>query len=228
MHTQRNAHQSGRANNLDLNDAYAVKTPQDSRKLYAAWAETYDETFIKANDYVYPRTIAQKFDELISKSEIQTVVDIGCGTGAVGSYLANLRPNLKITGFDISPEMLAKASKLKRIDSSPVYNDLIEVDLTAELPKESFDAMVSAGTFTHGHLGCETLVSLFDLVHPGGWFVVGINSEHFSSQGFATALENATDSETISKPELIEAQIYGPNSPHVGDLAKIAMFKRLN
>ncbi|MFM8504790.1 MAG: class I SAM-dependent DNA methyltransferase, partial [Acidimicrobiaceae bacterium] len=134
---------------MDLEKAYSVKTPEDSRKLYAEWASTYNETFIKANDYVYPRTIAQRFDELIPKSDIQAVVDIGCGTGAVGSFLASLRPTLKITGFDISREMLAEAAKLKRIDGSPVYNDLVEVDLTAELPKKSFDAMISAGTFTH-------------------------------------------------------------------------------
>ena len=228
MHTQRNAHQSGRANSLDLNDAYAVKTPQDSRKLYAAWAETYDETFIKANDYIYPRTIATYFHERLATEQVVSVADIGCGTGAVGSYLASLNDNLEIDGFDISPEMLIRAAQLKRIDGSPVYRNLVEVDLTTGVHKREYDAMISAGTFTHGHLGCETLVLLFDLVHPGGWFVVGINSEHFSSQGFATALENATDSETISKPELIEAQIYGPNSPHAGDLAKIAMFKRLN
>ena len=227
MHMQRNAHQSGRANNLDLNEAYAVKTPQDSRKLYAAWAETYDETFIKANDYVYPRTIAQKFDELISKSEIQTVVDIGCGTGAVGSYLANLRPNLKITGFDISPEMLAKASKLKRIDSSPVYNDLIEVDLTAELPKESFDAMISAGTFTHGHLGPQTLASLIQLVRVDGWFAIGINAQHFELRGFDAVLRETHDLGVISATRFFEEQVYGPSSPHYGDTTQIAIFSRL-
>ena len=117
MHTQRNAHQSGRANNLDLNDAYAVKTPQDSRKLYAAWAETYDETFIKANDYVYPRTIATYFHERLATEQIVSIADIGCGTGAVGSYLASLNHNLKIDGFDISPEMLSRAAQLKRIDA---------------------------------------------------------------------------------------------------------------
>jgi hypothetical protein len=61
---------------LDLNDAYAVKTPQDSRKLYAAWAETYDETFIKANDYIYPRTIATYFHERLATEQIISIADI--------------------------------------------------------------------------------------------------------------------------------------------------------
>jgi predicted TPR repeat methyltransferase len=212
---------------VDLDKAYSVKTPEDSRRLYAEWASTNNETFIKANDYVYPRTIAQKFDELIPRSDIQTVVDIGCGTGAVGSYLANLRPNLNITGVDISREMLAEASKIKRIDGSPVYNDLIEVDLTAELPKKSFDAMISAGTFTHGHLGAETFISLIALVRFNGWLVIGINAEHFLSQGFGSALQNAQDQGLTTHAQFHNVQIYGPKSAHYGDLATIAIFQRL-
>ena len=212
---------------MDLEKAYSVRTPEDSRKLYAEWATTYNETFIKANDYVYPRTIAQKFDELIGKTEIKTVVDIGSGTGAVGSYLANLRPNLNIDGFDISPEMLTEAAKVRRIDNSPVYNDLIEVDLTGELPQRSYDAMISAGTFTHGHLGPQTLISIIQLVRLNGWFVVGINSQHFELRGFADTLREAHNSGVISETQLFEAQVYGPTSPHFGDTTQIAIFSRL-
>ena len=212
---------------MDLEKAYSVRTPEDSRKLYAEWATTYNETFIKANDYVYPRIIAQKFDELIDKTEIKTVVDIGCGTGAVGSYLANLRPNLNIDGFDISPEMLTEAAKVRRIDNSPVYNDLIEVDLTGELPQRSYDAMISAGTFTHGHLGPQTLLSIIRLVRLNGWFVVGINSQHFELRGFADTLREAHNSGVISETQLFEAQVYGPTSPHFGDTTQIAFFSRL-
>lgn len=212
---------------MDLDDAYAVKTPEDSRKLYAAWAATYNETFIMANDYVYPRTLAQKFDELISKTDIKTVVDIGCGTGAVGSFLANLRANLSIDGFDISPEMLAEAAILRRIDNSPVYNNLIEIDLTAELPMRSYDAMTSSGTFTHGHLGPQTLISLIQLVRINGWFVVGINAQHFELRGFAATLRSAHESGAISEVRLYEEQVYGPTSSHYGDTTQIAVFSRL-
>ena len=212
---------------MNLDDAYAVNIPQDSRKLYATWAATYDETFIKANDYVYPRTIALHFDMRVSKSEVNTVVDIGCGTGAVGSYLANLRPACAIDGFDISPEMLACAAQLQRIDESAVYRELVTVDLTESLPNRSYDAMTSAGTFTHGHLGAETLISLIRLVRVGGWFVIGINAKHFSSQGFANTLDLSRNAGTISKPDIEQVQIYGPAGPHFGDLANITTFQRL-
>ena len=109
---------------IDLADAYAVKTPQDSRRLYAQWAQTYNETFINANKYVYPRAVAELFAKHVSEIAITAVVDIGCGTGAVGSYLANLRPNITIDGYDISPEMLAQAALTRLVTTSRAQNVL--------------------------------------------------------------------------------------------------------
>lgn len=212
---------------MDLEKAYSVKTPEDSRKLYAEWAATYNETFIKANDYVYPRTIAQKFNEQIPSIDVIKVADIGCGTGAVGGYLANLRPDLRIDGFDISPEMLAEAATVKRINKSPVYNDLIEIDLTSALTKRTYDAMISAGTFTHGHLGPETLFSLIQFVRINGWFVIGINAQHFELRGFDAMLRKTHQSGIISGARLYEEQVYGPTSSHFGDTTQIAIFSRL-
>ena len=160
-------------------------------------------------------------------TEFNTVVDIGCGTGAVGSYLANLRPACAMDGFDISPEMLACAAQLRRIDESAVYRELVAVDLTESLPNRSYDAMISAGTFTHGHLGAKTLISLIRLVRVGGWFVIGINAKYFASQGFANALDLSQNAGTISKPDIEQVQIYGPAGPHFGDLANITTFQRL-
>ena len=123
--------------------------------------------------------------------------------------------------------MLTEAAKVRRIDNSPVYNDLIEVDLTGELPQRSYDAMISAGTFTHGHLGPQTLISIIRLVRVNGWFVVGINSQHFEWRGFADTLREAHNSGVISEAQIFEAQVYGPTSPHFGDTTQIAVFSRL-
>ena len=184
---------------MDLEKAYSVKTPEDSRKLYAEWAATYNETFIRANDYVYPRKVAELFADFVPNPLREVVIDIGCGTGAVGNYLAALRPDQLIDGYDISPEMLAQAAQTRRVNDSPVYRNLREVDLTDVLPKQDYGAMTSAGTFTHGHLGPETLLSLLKIVRVGGWYVIGVNAEHFEARGFATAIDNAVSSGTDRK-----------------------------
>ena len=41
-----------------------------------------------------------------------SVVDLGCGTGALTAELAKALPDSNILGIDRSPEMLEKASKL--------------------------------------------------------------------------------------------------------------------
>ena len=211
---------------IDLSDAYAVTTPEDSRRLYAAWAASYNETFIKANKYVYPRRVAELFAEFVPASAYSDVIDIGCGTGAVGSFLASLRPELVIDGFDISPEMLAQAAQTRRIDNSHVYRNLQEVDLTSALRNQTYNAMTSAGTFTHGHLGPETFLRLISLVCVDGWFVIGINAEHFKARGFAATIQSAVLNGIICQPVIRVIDVYEPGSPHYGDKANICIFQR--
>lgn len=211
---------------IDLSDAYAVKTPEDSRRLYAAWATSYNETFIAANNYIYPRKVAELFSEHVPRSVTDAVIDIGCGTGAVGSYLVSLRTDITIDGYDISPEMLTQAALTQRFDQTPVYRNLDEVDLTGVLPKRTYGAMTSAGTFTHGHLGPETFLRLIQIVRQDGWFVIGINAEHFEARGFASAIDGAVDSGKISRPVIYVVDVYAPGSPHHGDCANVCIFQR--
>jgi len=213
---------------IDLADAYAVKTPEDSRRLYRQWAKTYNKTFIEANSYIYPRVIVELFAMHVPKSPALKIVDVGCGTGAVGSHLSSIRPECTIDGYDISPEMLAQASLLRRSDNSAVYKNLVEVDLTGQLPRQKFDAMTSSGTFTHGHLGPETFLALINLVVQDGWFVVGVNAEHFEARGFASAIDGAVLQRQITAPLIELVDVYGPGSPHHGDRAKVCIFRRTN
>ena len=42
---------------IKLNDAYSLKTPEDSIKLYKKWAQTYDKDFALDNNYLSPKKI---------------------------------------------------------------------------------------------------------------------------------------------------------------------------
>ena len=53
-----------------------------------------------------------------------------------------------------------------------------------------YGAILSAGTFTHGHLGPNIFVELLRIVKPGGLFVITIHEEVFLKNGFKKALEN--------------------------------------
>lgn len=215
-------------NGISLADAYAVVTPQDNKLLYAKWADSYDTAFVEGNRYRYPRAVAEHFAKVVPESIGQSFVDVGCGTGFVGVHIAFLRPPCRIDGFDISPEMLAQARNKLRVDSTPVYANLIEADLTQPLsiPSNGYDAMLSAGTFTHGHLGPEVFQVLLPLVRVGGWFVIGANAEHFAARGFADMFAETVRAGLITQPDLHKIQVYEEGSPHFGDQAVIATFTR--
>ena len=173
---------------VGLEKAYDVKGPEDNRELYAGWAETYDSGFVVDSRYVYPQQVAEVFCDGFAQLDLP-VLDVGCGTGIVGAELAKAGVGV-IDGIDLSPEMLAEA-EAKTHDGRPLYRQLIEADLTdsTELADRSYAGIVSAGAFTHGIFGPETITELLRVARPEARFALGINSAHFEDVGFGDWLE---------------------------------------
>lgn len=201
-----------------LENAYSLETPDDNIRLYRDWAETYDEGFAAAEGYTYADDVAALFAAR-AKDAHRPILDIGAGTGLVGAALAKSGLT-DLEALDISAEMLAEAGK------KAIYDDLHCVDLTdcGDFGQGQYGGVISAGTFTHGHLGPEALMTVVDLGKPGALFALGINSEHFESRGFAATL--ADMSARITTPELVKRPIYGQGegSAHSADTALIALF----
>ncbi|MCY3636608.1 MAG: methyltransferase domain-containing protein [bacterium] len=173
---------------IGLDKVYDVEGPEDNKELYAEWAETYDSGFVVDSRYVYPRQVAEVFCDGFAHLD-QPVLDVGCGTGIVGTELARLDVSV-IDGIDLSPEMLAEA-EAKTHDGRPLYRQLFEADLTGptELADGAYAGIVSAGAFTHGIFGPETISELLRVARPGARFALGINSAHFDEVGFGHWLE---------------------------------------
>ena len=163
---------------IGYDDAYSLKTPEDSKKLYKKWAKTYDQDFALNSNYLSPKKISIFFNKY-AKSTDTPILDVGAGTGLVGEFLYRTG-NKKIIGLDISLEML-KQAKLKGC-----YSSLMEVDVTKKIPlkNNSIGAIVSAGTFTHGHVGPDAFDELLRITKPGGLFILSINSKVFIKGGF--------------------------------------------
>ena len=106
---------------IKLNDAYSLKTPNDSKKLYKKWAQTYDKDFALTSNYLSPKKISNFFNKYSNKKDTP-ILDVGAGTGLVGEFL-NRNGNKEIIGIDISSEMLEMANVKK------CYSSLIEADI---------------------------------------------------------------------------------------------------
>jgi len=201
----------------DLDRAYALRTPDDSRALYAAWAETYDSSFVAESGYKLHLEVVMAFKALGGAGP---VLDLGAGTGIVGVALKaqGLGP---VDGTDISPEMLAQA------ETKGVYRHLFEGDLTRRLPvvEGTYAGAVSAGTFTNGHVGPAALDEVLRVVAPGGWITLSVNAVHWNAQGFDAALERI--SKRISERRTADVAIYeGGDGPHAEDRAILLSLRR--
>lgn len=215
------------AASIGLEDAYAVDGPDANRELYASWAETYESVFLAENDYVYHQHVAAAFCRTQDSLDRLggPVLDVGCGTGVVGAELASLGVPV-IDGIDISPEMLAKAA-VKTHEGRPTYRQLFEADLTGrlKLPDDGYAGIVSAGAFTHGHLGPEPIAELLRVARPGARCSLGINSAHFDEVGFGDWLAARETEGLISGLDFELRPIYGGADPDDPDRwTRIAVF----
>ena len=204
-----------------LNGAYALKTPQDNRAYYQRFAATYDQDFAVGLGYIYPGAVADAFLDLTNLPK-GPVCDIGCGTGLVARHLKAKRPDIVIDGVDISADMLAVAA------NKSLYKNLFEIDLTGDINSlpDGYAAIISAGTFTHGHLGPEPLRHLVRHCQAGGVFCIGVNQQHYQTHDFAGCLRFLVADNVITSPDLLETAIYAREAnKHSGDLALICRFR---
>ena len=201
-----------------LENAYKLSTPGDNAAYYDAFAATYDTDFVTQMGYQYPKAIADAYRRSAIPDDTP-IADIGCGTGLVAVELA--MPDIPIDGMDISPEMLAIAAQ------KSLYRALNVVDLTGPLTPNTYGAVLSSGTFTHGHLGPEPLRGLLDIARSGALFIIGVNQHHFDAQGFARLLDDLAEEGAITPVKLDEIMMYSKSGhDHSNDRALILQYRK--
>jgi predicted TPR repeat methyltransferase len=204
-----------------LENSYKLRTPDDNIAYYRDFAPTYDTDFAEQMGYAYPKAIAEAYRRLTTGTEVP-IADIGCGTGFVAAEM-NVSP-AAIDGMDISPEMLRIAAE------KGLYRNLFQVDLTGPLTMiaNGYGAVLSAGTFTHGHLGAGPLRGLLDIARIGGLFIIGVNQIHFEKQRFADVLDTMMKDKEIGPVKIDEVKIYSrAGHEHSDDRALILQYRKM-
>jgi SAM-dependent methyltransferase len=142
--------------------ARSITSADEAAAVYRDWAASYDDDVFGRLGFTGSARIAELLVAHLPDGSAP-VLDLGCGTGAVGVRLAELGVTT-IDGVDLSPEMLALAER------AGVYRNLSVADLTAddlELPG-GYGATISAGTFTSGHVGPDAVPRLLQALEPAG------------------------------------------------------------
>jgi ubiquinone/menaquinone biosynthesis C-methylase UbiE len=205
-----------------LEDAYKVKTPGDNVRLYRDWAESYDSDFAAERGYVYPAKLALIYAERAGKDDAPAL-DVGAGTGLVAQALAGVS-TVPLDAIDISAQMLEMSRK------KGLYRHYFEADLTGPLVlgDACYGAILSAGTFTHGHVGPVALRELLRIARPGALFCLGINATAFDKYGFGSAFAALNGGGKITPVEYITDTYYDKaTDEHGADIAYTAVFRKV-
>jgi SAM-dependent methyltransferase len=164
---------------------YAATDAVELRERYEVWADSYDAD-LAGMAWLAPAAAAARCHVWAGHEAV--ILDAGCGTGQVGLELHRLEQaaasRCRLVGFDLSDAMLAEARR------RGVYDELRQGSLLDPLPfaPGTFDAVVSVGVFTFGHVGPEALGGLAAVVRPGGHVTMTFRDDALEPLGYAAEI----------------------------------------
>ncbi len=151
---------------------------ENIKSVYNKYATDFDQKIASLGIY------NESYDFFLNKiNDGEAILDLACGPGNVSHYLKIHKPDLKITGVDISEEMIELAKK--RIpDGTFIVKDICEVEFGTK-----FDHIICA--FGIPYLDLKETAKLFKIInkslHDNGFFYVSYIEglkKGFSKQSF--------------------------------------------
>ncbi len=134
---------------------------EDVRLAYRRWAAFYDAAFGGISAFARRRTIAE-----INALPGTKVLEVGVGTGLA---LPLYRRDKRITGIDLSTEMLERARRRVARQNLTHVESLLEMDAEATgLPAHSFDVAVAMFVASVVPNPRRLLAEMRRVVRPGG------------------------------------------------------------
>ena len=156
---------------------YSSKSIEELRQRYDQWASAYERDLEKDFGWSGPRLAASVVAKHVPAGA--RILDAGAGTGLVGKALKE-EGYRSIVAMDLSSGMLDEARK------TGAYERFDQMVMGEPLAYEtdSFDAAVSVGVFTVGHVPAKGLDELVRVVRPGGHIVYSLRPDVYRANGF--------------------------------------------
>ena len=111
--------------------------------LFDGYAEEFEKSLVSNLEYKAPKLIKDLLLEVNSDQFFGSVLDLGCGTGLLGSEIKNYCSNLE--GIDVSDKML-EIAKAKGVYDKLHQADIVEWLYTTQL---SFNYFIAADVFVY-------------------------------------------------------------------------------
>jgi len=132
------------------------------RRSYDSLAESYDTRWRKYID----ATLAMAIEPLQLAGD-EHVLDVGCGTGELERRLLERWPMLRVTGVDLSPNMLRQAAE-KGTGAATVAAEAHRLPLR----DTSFDLAICANAFHYFRQPDNALAEMRRVLRPAGRLVL--------------------------------------------------------
>jgi len=194
------------------------KTQQEVMSFYDLNASFYDG-FLNETEYVLHKNLAQEAAARFTDAAGRAI-DIGSGTGRVGVSFKLLKPGVALDGLDFSQNMNGVCSAKNK------YNKFHNIDFKGDISmiNESYDLILSAGSFTPGHLDENDFAKCFSLLHASGTGVIAIKKDWFELRNFQQKIDEAVSDDIITNVYYNEVSIW--DRPEYTDTAIIVSYKK--
>ncbi|KOR32064.1 ubiquinone/menaquinone biosynthesis protein [Achromatium sp. WMS3] len=164
--------------------------PEQLAEFYQKWADTYDED-VSNEEYTGPEYITNYFIDILQKENNQAdnqlkILDAGCGTGLVGIVL-DKKGYHNLDGCDLSEEMVEVA---KQTGVYQTLNGGIDINNMKSFSDAQYDATISCGVFTLGHVPPTAIKELLRITKKDGLVVVSTRSSYYDSTDFQAVCDS--------------------------------------
>lgn len=219
-------------NDLGLKIAYGYSKSTDLQRFYDDCAGGY-EKYLSDTGYALHKHLAKEVLKDL-KNPNSLILDIGCGTGVIAEHLGSIEPRLIFEGVDLSIKMIEIAGSKRRDAQAkdkpdePIYRAMIKADLkdnASIFASCRYDILVSAGTFTTGHVSVQDLINMIYCLKHGGIVCVTVKKDLYHDDSFDEKLQEIAELDWITPHSVKEVDIY--ENDVYNDQAYIVKFDRL-
>jgi len=174
-----------------------IRNKEKSKIAFNQQAATYDED-IKGQ---HARNLYPVLLKELTGLDFNTVLDLGCGTGAVMQAIFELFPDKRVYGIDISENMLQKAKEKLKDKATLTLGD------SEHLPyaNEMFDVVYCNDSFHHYPAPEKVIAEVYRVLKPTGSFIISDCWQPFFGRIFMNAFmrfSNEGDVKMYSKHEI--------------------------
>ncbi len=152
--------------------------PSDDIKRFNTWAKNYDRSIMQK---LFFGPIQSRMLELIDKDfstagSLNTVLDVGCGTGRLLRSASARWPQTQLFGVDPADQMILEAKRLNA-------NATFKVSAAESLPfsGQTFDLVMSSLSFHHWADQLKGIKEISRVLRPGGRFCLADHTMPFAN-----------------------------------------------